>query len=103
VICGHCAEWQEPTADREAATLRCARCGQIEPHWFPPLFLVTGASGAGKSALIPSLRRNLPDWEVFDTDILWDSAGDWQMVRSNWLRLTLSIAESGRPTLLCGT
>jgi len=45
----------------------------------------------------------LPDWEIFETDILWDSAGDWNMVKCNWLRIAHSIAQSGRPTLLCVT
>jgi hypothetical protein len=68
-----------------------------------PLFIVTGASGAGKTAVVPELRRLLPEWEVFETDILWDSGGDWFFVKQNWLRIAHSIAQSGRPTLLCGT
>jgi hypothetical protein len=68
-----------------------------------PLFIVTGASGVGKTAVVEELRRLLPDWAVFETDILWDSGGDWQFVRSNWLRIAHSLAQSGRPTLLCGT
>jgi predicted ABC-type ATPase len=68
-----------------------------------PLFIVTGASGVGKTAVVEPLRGLLPDWELFETDILWDSGGDWQFVRSNWLRIAHSIAQSGRPTLLCGT
>ena len=46
-----------------------------------PLFIVTGASGAGKTCVVPELRRLLPDWEVFETDILWDSGGDWFFVK----------------------
>jgi hypothetical protein len=102
VICSGCGDWQEPAVDREAATLCCAACGHVEPHWFPPLFILTGPAGAGKSAILPLLRAALAEWDVFDTDILWDSAGDWQTVRGNWLRIALSIAQGGRPTLLCG-
>jgi hypothetical protein len=102
MICGACGEWQEPEADPAASTLRCPGCGYLERRWFPPLFIVTGASGAGKSAVLPLLRRRLKSWEVFDTDIMWDSAGDYQMARGNWLRIAYSIAEAGRSTLLCG-
>lgn len=68
-----------------------------------PLFIVTGASGVGKTAVVEELRRLLPEWAVFETDILWDSGGDWQFVRSNWLRIAHTLAQNGRPTILCGT
>jgi dephospho-CoA kinase len=35
-----------------------------------PLFVVTGASGTGKSTVTGPLRRQLPDCEIFDTDAL---------------------------------
>jgi hypothetical protein len=64
---------------------------------------LTGPSGAGKSAVLPSLRQQLPDWNVFETDLLWDSGGDWQMVRRNWLRIAYNeLTEGGRPVLLAG-
>jgi hypothetical protein len=102
MICGNCEQWQSPEADPAASTLRCPRCGFVERRWFPPLFILTGPAGSGKSAVLPLLRHALPGWEVFDTDLLWDSGGDWQMVRRNWLRIAYTIAESGRPALLCG-
>src|SRR5262249_6173673 len=47
----------------------------------------------------------LPEWEVFETDILWDSGGDWNTIKCNWLRIAYSLAQRphGRPTILCGT
>lgn len=73
------------------------------PQNFLPLYIVTGASGTGKTAVVPHLRPLLPDWDVFETDILWDSGDNWEIVKCNWLRIAHSVAQSGRRTLLCGT
>lgn len=68
-----------------------------------PLFIVTGSSGSGKTHVIPELRKQLPQCDVFDVDIIWDGIQDWQVVKNNWFRVARSIAESGRCTVLCGT
>jgi hypothetical protein len=106
-FCGGCGAWGEHTVERErdAVRLVCVDCGHGErrPMRILPLFIVTGASGVGKTTVAEVLRRLMPEWEVFETDILWDSGGDWQFVRSNWLRIAHSIAQSGRGTILCGT
>lgn len=81
--------------------MRCPVCHHVEAQRIVPLCIVTGASGVGKTAVVPCLRTLLPDWEVFDTDII--HAADWQQHRSNWLRLAHAIAQNGRYTLLCGT
>ncbi len=85
--------------------MRCPECGHIEARPFYPLFIVTGPSGVGKTAVVSELQRLLPDWEIFETDILWDSGQDWQMIKCNWLRIADSLAARphGRPTILCGT
>ena len=103
MVCDGCGAWAAPIVHIEAQTVRCPECGHVAPRRFLPLFIMTGASGTGKTAVIPALRRLLPDWEVFETDILWDSGGDWQMVFCNWLRIAHSVAQGGRPTMLCGT
>lgn len=101
--CTGCGGWVEPEVDGDAQIVRCPDCGHVAPMRILPLFIVTGTSGAGKTAVLPHLRPLLPDWEIFETDILWDSGGDWRFVRANWLRVAHSIAQSGRPTILCGT
>ena len=55
---------------RGGAVLRCPRCGDEQQVPDLPLFVVTGASGTGKSTVTGPLRRQLPDCEVFDTDAL---------------------------------
>ncbi|WP_420916124.1 GNAT family N-acetyltransferase [Paenibacillus thiaminolyticus] len=65
-----------------------------------PLFIVTGASGMGNSAATPIIRGLLPEFDVFDVDILEHEDG--QAATNNWLRIAYSIAQSGRGTVLCG-
>lgn len=103
MICAGCEAWIEPIPLRDAHALRCPECGHVAPHAFLPLFIVTGPSGAGKTAVVTLLQRLLPGWEIFDTDILWDSGGDWNMVKHNWLRIGHSIVQRRRPVILCGT
>jgi hypothetical protein len=55
---------------RDGAVLRCPRCGDEQQVPDLPLFVVTGASGIGKSTVTGPLRRQLPDCEIFDTDAL---------------------------------
>ncbi|QTH43238.1 AAA family ATPase [Cohnella sp. LGH] len=69
-----------------------------------PLFIVTGASGSGKSYVIKELRRIMPEFDIFDPDHLTDFIGhDWEKMRNIWLRVARNIAQSGRMTILCGT
>jgi hypothetical protein len=105
MICDACQAWISPIYHKDNGTACCPGCGHLEPHQFLPLFIVTGPSGAGKTAVVRPLQQLLPDWEVFETDILWDSNGDWNMVKGNWLRIAASLAQRphGRPTILCGT
>lgn len=101
LVCTACGGYVRPVADKDAQTIRCPECGWIEPMRILPLFIVTGASGVGKSAVVPELRRLLPDWDIFETDTIWGA--DWQQTRNNWLRIAHGIAQSGRATILCGT
>lgn len=66
-----------------------------------PLFIVTGASGTGKTTICSLIRNLLPSFDVFDMDII--NNVDWQIAKANWLRIAYSISLSGRGTVLCGT
>jgi|GEM_PF-157516 len=67
-----------------------------------PLFLVTGASGTGKSAAALHLQRLLPECDVFDMDIMLDER-DWKISHRNWMRIAKSLTGQGRHVVLCGT
>lgn len=69
-----------------------------------PLFIVTGASGVGKSFVVKELKKTMPEFDVFDLDSIVEFVGfDWEKVRNIWLRVARNIAFSGRMTVLCGT
>lgn len=72
-----------------------------------PLFIITGASGAGKSALSDKLFENEKDYIVMESDILWNEAfnnpeNDYKGYRELWLRLCRNISQIGVPVVLCG-
>lgn len=103
LVCNNCGAWMMPHIEMTAQAITCPNCDYREPRRFLPLFIVTGASGTGKTTVVPELQQRLPDWDVFETDIMHDSQSDWQMVKSNWLRIAHSLAQSNRPVILCGT
>ena len=68
--------------------LHCPRCGIPQPVPDLPLFVVTGASGTGKTTITGPLRRALPGCDVFDADIILQVAAlGWDNWRNTWLRL----------------
>ncbi|GAA2368288.1 hypothetical protein Cme02nite_27620 [Catellatospora methionotrophica] len=93
----------EPTADVAV----CSRCGWTEPGRREPLYVVTGASGSGKSAIFAPLAAALPDCVVFDVDWLIDpmkatGSLDWDAFRDAWLSVAHGIAQGRRSTVLLG-
>ncbi|WP_432825216.1 hypothetical protein [Dactylosporangium sp. CA-092794] len=88
----------------------CPVCGAAEPARRLPLFVVTGASGSGKTAVFPHLVAALPDCLVFDADWLigpFERACefgevDWPALRDAWLSVAHGAAQSGRHTVLLG-
>jgi gluconate kinase len=72
-----------------------------------PLFIVTGASGVGKTTVMKSLRKLMPEFAVFSTDN--DNFGstaaklEYQDRYNLLLHFAYKIAESGRGTIICGT
>ena len=101
MICG-----PDTVLERDPLTpvLNCPRCADSVPVPALPLFVVTGASGAGKTTVAEPLRRLLPDCDVFEADItLRVAALGWDTWRNTWLRLVHGVALNGRVTVLCGS
>jgi gluconate kinase len=79
------------------------------------LFVLTGASGAGKSAVCTQLARaqledqsSVPDCVYLEQDILWrqefaDPQNDYRGFRDTWLRVAKNVSQAGRPVVLCGS
>ena len=74
-----------------------------------PLFVVTGASGVGKSTTCEELFRREADkpYLVMESDILWDEPFDtpednYRALRTTWMYLCANISQCGKPVVLCG-
>ena len=102
LVCPHCGAYALSNLDRRPDATRCTACQAVTPANILPLFGVTGASGSGKTTIIPALRPLLPDCVVFDKDLLWGRPATDQFT-NNWLRIAYSVAQSGRYSVLCGT
>jgi len=102
VICANCHLQITPIVVPEARTQECPECGRLEQYQTFPLFFITGASGVGKTAILPDLRRLLPDWDVFESDTLF-----WSPVKevmwACWFSIAHSLSLSGRPVIISGT
>jgi dephospho-CoA kinase len=73
-----------------------------------PLYIVTGASGSGKTFVVKELRRIMPDYVIFDYDVILkflradSNKLDKYQMQGIWLRVARDVAESGRKTIICG-
>jgi hypothetical protein len=79
----------------------CQDCGCQFTKTVLPLFIVTGASGAGKSTIIEPLQHLLSGCGVFDKDQMW--ASDWDMAYNNFFRIASALAQGGKQTVIVGT
>lgn len=91
-------------ADPRAHRLRCRCCGTESRLPVLPLFVVTGASGTGKTAITEPLRPLLPGCLVFETDVILHVAAlGWDTWRNTWLQLAHAVALGGQATVLTGS
>jgi hypothetical protein len=102
VFCLTCGPGAVLDRDPAAPVLRCASCGAGTEVPALPLFVVTGASGAGKTTVTTPLRRLVPECAVFEGDLILHIAAlgvdTW---RDTWLRIAHAVALNGSPTVLC--
>ncbi|HEX3270208.1 MAG TPA: AAA family ATPase [Ktedonobacterales bacterium] len=109
-VCAQCGEYVvEKIVDAARSVAICPLCGYEQPFLRQPLFVITGASGAGKTAvcraLTPRMRQRCV---VLESDILWglvsaSAEDDYRSYRNVWLRLAKNIGQAGLPVILCGT
>jgi hypothetical protein len=108
-VCPQCGEYAEDKQiDPTGPFAICPHCQYAHPFLQQPLFIVTGASGAGKSAACLVLTPILKECVVLETDILWGllqatPEDNYGAYRNAWLRLAKNIGQAGRPVVLFGS
>ncbi len=108
-VCPQCGQYSdEKTIDPQGPFAICPFCHH--PHRFVqlPLFVVTGASGTGKSTIGLNLVRIFDRCVTMDNDMLWGAVpwsqgDDHRGYHNTWLRVAKNIGQSGRPVVLLGT
>jgi predicted kinase len=104
VFCMTCGPDTAMTPEPSAGRLRCPVCGEQRQLAALPLFVVTGASGAGKSAMTGHLRGMLPGVLVFEIDlILHVAALGPDHLPNTWLQLAHEAGLNGYPVVLTGS
>jgi RNase adaptor protein for sRNA GlmZ degradation len=102
IFCLTCGPAAVLDRDPAVPVLRCASCGAVTEVPDLPFFVVTGASGTGKTTVTGPLRRLLPECAVFEGDPINQIAAlGWDIWRDTWLRVAHGIALGGRSTVLC--
>jgi hypothetical protein len=107
-VCPNCGELR---ADKiiipEGPYAVCPNCDYQHKFLRLPLFVITGASGVGKSITCLALAAKTKDFVVMESDILWrdefnQPATDYRNYREMWLRVCKNISQAGKPVILCG-
>jgi len=107
-ICAECGQYRpDKIIDPNGPVAVCPECGHRHPFRQLPLFIVAGASGAGKTTICRGVTGVLGAVVALDTDILWrpefnPPANGYRDFYETWLRLAADISQSGRPVLLFG-
>ena len=112
-ICPSCGLWTEaPDVDARCSAVLCPHCGSRRAFRRLPLFVVTGASGVGKSTILETIWQamtsKVEDVVCLEADTLWgrvpaDSADKYSSYWNTWLDLAVAVHQSGRPVALFGT
>ncbi len=108
-VCPNCGEYSvEKSLDPSGPYAVCPHCHYAHPFLQQPLFIISGASGAGKTTVCLSLISILHECVVLEQDILWGMVpatpeDNYRSYRNVWLRIAKNIGQSGRPVVLCGT
>lgn len=86
----------------------CPECDYRHPFLRLPLFVVSGASGTGKTAALLAMAQRERNCVHLDSDILWRSEfnaphNNYRDYRNMWLRVCKNIGQGGRPVVLYGS
>lgn len=108
-VCPGCGEYsEEKSIDPHGPAAICPYCGHRHPFIQLPLFIITGASGSGKTTVCQELATPMTGCVFMESDILWRTEfatpdDNYRSYRNLWLRLAKNISQAGRPVVLCGS
>ena len=106
-VCPSCGIYRDDKViDERGLWAVCPQCGHRQRFLRQPLFILSGASGSGKSTVCLALTGTLPEVVVLESDILWAeefvAREKWPKYFNLWLRMAKNIGQSGKPVLLVG-
>lgn len=86
----------------------CSSCGYAHPFLRLPMWVVTGASGTGKTTIALAAAARDRQFVHLESDILWRSEfnrpeNNYRDYREVWLRMVKNIHQAGRPVILYGS
>jgi adenylate kinase family enzyme len=108
-VCPNCGEYRvDKMIVPEGPYAVCPSCEYQHKFIQLPLFVLTGASGVGKTTTCLALAAKAKDIVVMESDILWQKEfnqpeTDYRRYRETWLRVCKNISQAGKPVVLCGT
>jgi broad-specificity NMP kinase len=108
-VCPHCgADRADKAIGPDGEHAICPNCSFRQKFVRLPLFILTGASGVGKSTVCLRLAAQMKDVVVMESDILWRAEfnqphNNYRDYRETWLRVCKNISQAGKPVVLCGT
>ncbi len=107
-ICYNCGDYRpDKTIVPEGPYAVCPSCQFRYEFIRLPLFILTGASGVGKSTVCLELAAKMKDIVAMESDILWrkefnQPETNYREYRETWLRVCKNISQAGKPVVLCG-
>ena len=105
-VCPNCGEYRvDKMVLPEEPYAVCPVCEYRHRFVRLPLFIVTGASGTGKTTTCLTAAAITKDFVVMESDILWSEEFNQQLesYRELWLRVCKNISQAGKPVILCGS
>lgn len=107
-VCPNCGEDRaDKIIDPEGLYAVCPDCNYRHKFVRLPLFVLTGASGVGKTTTCLDLAAGTNDLVAMESDILWrdefnQPETNYRNYREMWLRVCKNISQAGKPVILCG-
>ena len=104
-VCPNCGEYRvDKMVLPDGPYAVCPVCEYRHKFVRLPLFVVTGASGTGKTTTCLTAAASTKDFVVMESDILYsDEVKQPEKYRELWLRVCKNISQAGKPVILCGS